>query len=58
MTRIREHKQYLEKRLVNLQRILGNMGTLHTRMAQIKEEIGALRKEKAELARIVDQFMV
>ncbi len=58
MTRIREHKQYLETRLANLQRILGNMGTLHTRMTQIKEEIGALRKEKTELARIVAQLTV
>ncbi|MCA1978995.1 MAG: dynamin family protein [Thiobacillus sp.] len=52
MTRIREHKQYLDTRLNNLQRILENMGTLHGRMGQIKEEIGALRQDKAELARI------
>jgi len=52
MTRIREHKQYLDTRLNNLQRILENMGTLHGRMAQIKDEIGALRREKAELERI------
>ncbi len=52
MTRIREHKQYLDTRLGNLQRILENMGTLHGRMAQIKEDIGALRQDKAELTKI------
>jgi hypothetical protein len=52
MTRIREHKQYLDTRLASLQRILENMGTLHGRMAQIKEEIGQLRRDKAELMRI------
>jgi predicted nucleic acid-binding Zn-ribbon protein len=52
MTRIREHKQYLDGRLGNLQRILENMGTLHGRMAQIKDDIGALRQDKAELTKI------
>ena len=52
MTRIREHKQYLDGRLGNLQRILENMGTLHGRMAQIKDDIGALRQDKAALAKI------
>ena len=56
MTRIREHKQYLDNRLDSLKRILGNMGTLHNRMAQIKDNIGVLRNEKAELARIAAQF--
>ena len=56
MTRIREHKQYLDTRLASLQRILENMGTLHGRMAQIKQEIGNLRNEKAELARIAAQL--
>jgi predicted nucleic acid-binding Zn-ribbon protein len=56
MTRIREHKQYLDTRLASLQRILENMGTLHSRMAQIKEEIGRLRDEKAELVRIAEQL--
>ncbi len=54
MTRIREHKQYLDTRLNNLQRILENMGTLHGRMGQIKEEIGALRQDKTELGRIAE----
>ena len=54
MTRIREHKQYLDTRLASLQRILENMGTLHSRMAQIKQEIGDLRHDKVELARIAD----
>lgn len=56
MTRIREHKQYLDTRLDNLKRILENMGTLKNRMARVKDEIGALRNEKAELTRIVAQF--
>jgi hypothetical protein len=56
MTRIREHKQYLDTRLTSLQRILENMGTLHSRMAQIKQEIGNLRNEKAELTRIAAQL--
>ena len=57
MTRIREHKQYLDTRLTNLQRILENMGTLQGRMAQVKLQIGKLRNEKAELTRIAAQFM-
>lgn len=56
MTRIREHKQYLDTRLGGLQRILENMGTLHNRMAQIKAEIGTLRNDKAELAEIAERF--
>ncbi len=52
MTRIREHKQYLDGRLGNLQRILENMGTLHGRMNQIKDDIGVLRQEKAALTKI------
>jgi predicted nucleic acid-binding Zn-ribbon protein len=56
MTRIREHKQYLDTRLASLQRILENMGTLHSRMAQIKEEIGQLRRDKGELARIAERL--
>ncbi len=52
MTRIREHKQYLDGRLASLQRILENMGTLHSRMAQIKAGIGALRVDSGELGRI------
>jgi len=58
MTRIREHKQYLDTRLASLQRILENMGTLHSRMAQIKQEIGDLRNEKLELGRIAAQLAV
>jgi hypothetical protein len=58
MTRIREHKQYLDTRLESLQRILGNMGTLHNRMAQIKANIGSLRNEKLELTRIAGQLAV
>jgi hypothetical protein len=46
MTRIREHKQYLDTRLASLQRILENMGTLQNRMAQIKQEIGDLRRTR------------
>jgi hypothetical protein len=56
MTRIREHKQYLDTRLANLQRILENMGTLQNRMMQIKQEIGNLRHDKAELARIAERL--
>ena len=56
MTRIREHKQHLDTRLENLKRILENMGTLKGRMTRIKDDIGALRNEKAELARIAAQF--
>ena len=56
MTRIREHKQYLDTRLASLQKILENMGTLHNRMAQIKQEIGTLRREKTELERIAAQL--
>jgi len=58
MTRIREHKQYLDTRLASLQRILENMGTLHSRMAQIKQEIGDLRHDKLELGRIAAQLVV
>ena len=56
MTRIREHKQYLDTRLASLQRILENMGTLHSRMAQIKQEISELRQDRVELARIAEQL--
>jgi predicted nucleic acid-binding Zn-ribbon protein len=56
MTRIREHKQYLDTRLASLQRILENMGTLHSRMTQIKQGISELRNDKAELARIAAQL--
>jgi len=56
MTRIREHKQYLDTRLASLQQILENMGTLHSRMAQIKQEIGNLRHDKVELGRIAAQL--
>ena len=58
MTRIREHKQYLDTRLASLQRILENMGTLHSRMAQIKQEIGELRNDRLELGRIAAQLAV
>lgn len=58
MTRIREHKQYLDTRLASLQRILENMGTLHSRMAQIKQEISTLRHDKLELARMSEQLTV
>jgi predicted nucleic acid-binding Zn-ribbon protein len=57
MTRIREHKQYLDTRLASLQRILENMGTLHSGMAQVKQEIGALRQDKVELGRIAAQLV-
>ncbi|MHB1215503.1 MAG: dynamin family protein [Thiobacillus sp.] len=57
MTRIREHKQYLDTRLASLQRILENMGTLHSRMSQVKQEIGALRHDKTELGRIAAQLV-
>ena len=56
MTRIREHKQYLDTRLASLQRILENMGTLHSRMAQIKQDISRLRHDKLELTRITAQL--
>ena len=56
MTRIREHKQYLDTRLASLQRILGNMGTLHTRMAQLKQQIERLRRDKVELGQIGEAF--
>jgi len=56
MTRIREHKQYLDTRLASLQRILENMGTLHSRMAQIKQEIGKLRQDKLDLSRLAAQL--
>lgn len=56
MTRIREHKHYLDTRLASLQRILENMGTLHTRMTQLKQQIERLRRDKTELARIGEAF--
>jgi len=34
------------------------MGTLHGRMAQVKQEINDLRRDKVELARIADQLLV
>lgn len=58
MTRIREHKQYLDTRLNSLQRILENMGTLHSRMAQIKQDISNMRHDKVALARIAAQLVV
>jgi predicted nucleic acid-binding Zn-ribbon protein len=58
MTRIREHKQYLDTRLSSLQRIQENMGTLHGRMAQIKQDINDLRRDKAELSRIAERLFV
>jgi predicted nucleic acid-binding Zn-ribbon protein len=57
MARIREHKQYLETRLSSLQHILEDMGALHGRMAQIKQEINDLRRDKLELSRIADQLL-
>jgi predicted nucleic acid-binding Zn-ribbon protein len=57
MTRIREHKQYLDTRLSSLQRILENMSTLHSRMAQVKQEIGELRQDKVELGRIAARLV-
>jgi uncharacterized protein YqcC (DUF446 family) len=56
MTRIREHKHYLDTRLASLQRILENMGTLHNRMAQVKADIGRLRNDKVELEQISGRF--
>jgi hypothetical protein len=56
MTRIREHKQYLDTRLASLQRILENMSTLHGRMAQVKQQIEQLRRDKADLVRIAEQL--
>ncbi|MDP2029234.1 MAG: dynamin family protein [Thiobacillus sp.] len=56
MTRIREHKQYLDTRLNSLQRILENMGTLHSRMTQIKQDISDMRHDKVALARIAAQL--
>jgi predicted nucleic acid-binding Zn-ribbon protein len=56
MTRIREHKQYLDTRLNSLQRILENMGTLHSRMGQIKQDISDMRHDKLALARIAAQL--
>jgi predicted nucleic acid-binding Zn-ribbon protein len=52
MARIREHKHYLDTRLSSLQRILENMGTLHNRMAQLKQQIERLRRDKVELGGI------
>lgn len=56
MTRIREHKQYLDGRLAGLHRILENMGTLQSRMLQIKQEIERLRESRTELARIAGEL--
>lgn len=56
MTRIREHKLYLDNRLAGLQRILENMGTLQGRMLQIKEEIERLRAGRVELIRIAGEL--
>jgi predicted nucleic acid-binding Zn-ribbon protein len=56
MTRIREHKLYLDNRLAGLHRILENMGTLQGRMLQIKQEIEQLRAGRAELARIAGEL--
>jgi hypothetical protein len=58
MTRIREHKQYLDTRLASLQHILENMGALHGRMAQIKQGINDLRRDKLELARLAERLFV
>lgn len=52
MTRIREHKLGLETRLASLKKILGNMGTLHNRMTQIKQDISDMRKDKLMLDEI------
>ena len=56
MTRIREHKLYLDNRLAGLQRILENMGTLQGRMQQIKQEIERLRAGRTELTRIAAEL--
>ena len=52
VTRIREHKMHLDTRLASLKRILENMGTLHTRMTLIKQDIAAMRRDKAALEEI------
>ncbi len=56
MTRIRDHKQYLATRLSALQGVLDNMGALHGRMVQIKQEISDLRRGKAELSAIAERL--
>jgi predicted nucleic acid-binding Zn-ribbon protein len=54
MTRIREHKQYLDQRLSSLGHILENMDALQSRMTQIKQGLGELRDRKMELTRIAE----
>ena len=49
MTRIREHKQHLDTRLTSLKDIVENMGTLHTRMEQLKSDIASMRNDKTAL---------
>ena len=52
MIRIREHKQHLDTRLASLKNVLENMGTLHTRMTQLKTEIAGMRNDKTALDEI------
>lgn len=56
--RIREHKTHLEERLSSLKKIQENMGTLHTRMTQIKQEITAMRGERDKLEAIAARLGV
>ncbi len=57
MTRIREHKQYLDTRLTSLQHVLENMGALQGRMTQLKQAVNDLRRDKVELSRIADRLL-
>ncbi|HEY0663259.1 MAG TPA: hypothetical protein VGD18_01495, partial [Thiobacillaceae bacterium] len=56
MVRIREHRQHLDARLASLQHVLENMGSLQGRMAEVKETISNLRRDKAELAQIAGRL--
>lgn len=56
MTRIREHKQHLDTRLGSLKDIVENMGTLQTRMEQLKTDIAAMRNDKAALDHIGERL--
>jgi hypothetical protein len=57
MARSREHKQYLDARLASLQGVLDDMETQHGRMAQVKQAIDDLRRDKAELSGIADRLL-
>jgi hypothetical protein len=57
VTRIREHKLHLDRRLTTMKKVLGNTGALHVRMSRINQDIAKMRRGKAELDEIASRLV-